>query len=486
MTDAEEPGPPAGEYIEQPFLGLLTDAIVLCELSEQLRRTGLGRHGTLARAAVTTGAFCIEASANALLGPVEAPEFLRNLADRLPIVEKFAFILFAVRPDGELDRGTKHVQEIRELFEVRDQLVHARARSRVVTHKDLGDGTIQISKTAPPTNHLRLPRSPEDWRASHAVRVLRAVSDFLDFFVLDLCEVKREEAAAILLSRVTIGGSERIVLPGRQRAILDRAIRRWPIDFRLIRLLLTREGAGDSQQKETLEVEARFSWGAGPVQLHDNRLSIEVDAPAVSSAVVSEAVMKFFTWFEEAQALPFGRSLVYFELWTEKEGRLVEYRTFLPDLPNAAGPAAEERPMGVVAGVATHFFANAIVEVRRPDDVLLVTFVLEDGSGRAVTFPAGEASALVQLIAMNRRSTWEPNDLPTPGPIVVHEKGRDYVVREVEIFAYDPTSRTAFLTYRAETGRTVQVNMSTATAARLFIELGRGLSRGAGGEPERP
>jgi len=486
VSDAEEPGQPAGQYIEQPFLGLLTDAIVLCELSEQLRRTGLGRHGTLARAAVTTGAFCIEAAANALLGPVQAPQFLRNVADRLPIVDKFAFILFAVRPDAELDRGTKHVQEIRELFDLRDQLVHARARSRAVSHKDLGDGTIQISKTDPFTNHLRLPRSPEDWSAAHAVRVLRAVSDFLDFFVLDLCEVNREDAAAILLSRVTIRGSEGIVVPSHQRVILDRAMRRWPIDFRLIRLLLTREGTGGSQEKETLELEARFSWGAAAVQVHDNRLPIEVDGPAVSSAVVSEAVMKFFMWFEEAQALPFGRSLVHFELWEEREGRLVEYRTFLPDWTNAARPAAEERPMGVVAGVATRFFANALVEVCRTDDVLLVMFLLEDGSGRAVTLPAGEANALLQLIAMNRRSSWEPNDLAAPGPDVVHEKGRDYVVREVDIFAYDPTSRTAFLTYRAESGQTAQVNMSTATAARLFIELGRALSRGAGGEAERP
>ena len=183
--------------------------------------------------------------------------------------------------------------------------------------------------------------------------------------------------------------------------------------------------------------------------------------------------------------MPFGRCLLTFELFSDVQGRLGEYRTFLSDWMKSPSPLAEERQIGLALGVETQFFANGIVAVGTSADSVVVTFLQDSGEGRIVGIPEVEARALVHLIELNRRTGWVPDDLVSSEPPKLHEKGRDYVVRRIDIFAYDPTSQAAFLTYEAESERFVQINMSTATAIRLQLELFRALSLGRDAEKAR-
>lgn len=462
-------------YAEQPFLGHLADAVLLCELAEQLPQLSFGRHGTLARASMMTAAFCVEAAANALLSPLDAPKFLLDVVDRLPVLDKFHFILFAVQPTRQFERGNRHAQEIHELFDLRSRFVHPRPQDREVTHRHLGDHTYHVRKQAPPTNHLKVPQSPEDWSTRDVIRVLRAISDFLDYFVLDLCEFPGEEARSILLARIDVDGKRGLLLPRRLRHVFARACTRWPIDFRLVRLLTATDS--DSEDGPSLQLDIRYSWSKGGMQVHDIPLSVSVPAPQVSNAALADGIMRFLLWFDEAQAVPFGRSVTQFDIHSE-HGKLAEYRAFVPSGRGDPDPVSDPQAIGVVMGVDQHFFANGLVNVRLDGALVFITLLVEGGTGRVLTVPVEEAVMLARWIAINRRNEWVADADPVAMPEVVDEKGSDYRVTRVEVFAYDPTSRTTFVTYDAEHGRKVQFNMSGGTAMLLLTELAARLSTG--------
>lgn len=300
-----------GTYYEQPFLSHFLDAIGLCDMAEALPHISRSRHSALARGAVMACSFSLEAAANILMGPIEAPRNLVKLVDQAKILDKFEFILFGIQPSKKLDRGVAYIQSVVELFEIRNSFVHPRTRKREITRRELGKGVVTIEKKDAKSNLLGLPASPEDWGVDDARRVLKATSDFLDYFVLDLCELENNLARRILLSTVEFEDSANLVLRDDEKDLLRRAACRWSIDFRLAELLLGEPPAAEAPNQKLLFV---FSWGLGGFQVHENKRLIEVEGETVTTVVVMAAVQQFMLWFAEAEYRTYGRHLLVFEI----------------------------------------------------------------------------------------------------------------------------------------------------------------------------
>lgn len=290
--------------------------------------------------------------------------------------------------------------------------------------------------------------------------------EFLDYFLLDLCEWPEDDIAALLLGSLVIDGAPKALLPGPQVALFARAARRG-LEIRALRAVLR---LSEQQQESTIELHVKYSWSRGHIQVHDQRQTVEIhDRPRLVDAVTG-AAQKFILWFASAQRHLRGRDLVLFDILSaDEQERYAHYRIFIPVGNERESPPAS-RPIGRVAGVSRQIFANGIATLEGAGDTWILILVEDSGNGRAISLPRSEIAPLRQLILNNSRSPWVPADA-MPCPAHVETKGRDFLVATVEIVAYDPTSRTAFICYTSEAGNLVQINLSTSNLMTLLAQL---------------
>ena len=454
-----------GTYYEQPFLDHFLDAIVLCEMAEDLPHLAMSRHSSLARASIMASIFSLEAASNVLMVPIQAPRRLVELVDQGQALDKFELVAYGVQPGKIFDRGSKHAQVVKELFDVRNKYVHPRGQKRTITHRELGEGAFTILKQDKPSNVLGLPPSPQDWNSKHARQVLQATSDFLDYFVIDLCELESDLVRRLFLSTIDIDGRAGLLLPSEQRNILRRAASKLNVSFRLGRILVGMEAT----PPPSVKISFKYSWGLRQGQLHDQRKIIEVDAEEINHEVLVSAVQRFLIWFEEAEHYPYGRRLILFEARSEDESICATFRLHSFDwMKEAPAGTGRHRPIGLVADVTKQLFFNAVIEVRRDNRDVVMVVLLDNGEGREIRLSLEASRQFLQSIALNRRSDWIAEELSKTKPERIESKGRDYEVQEVDIIAFDPTSKTAFWTYRAKSGSVIQVNMKPSILMILF------------------
>jgi hypothetical protein len=454
-----------GTYYEKPFLNHFIDAIVLCEMADDLPFLHMSRHSSLARSSIMASIFSLEAAANILMTPIRSPQMLLDMVDQRPSLDKYEFILFGVQPDKKFDRGAKYVQRVRELFEIRNKYVHPKSKAHAISSRELGEGAITIQKQDKP-NNLGLPISPDDWAASHAHNVLKAASDFLDYFVIDLCEFEADMIRRLFLNTIEINDKNGLVFPDEQKNVLHRAVSKYSIDFRMTRLLLDLSESNGRRVKLLFS----YSWGLRGMQLHGQNKIIEIDGEGVSSEIVANAVQLFLIWFEEAEHYPYGRRLIEFEVRSEdKSARYASFRTYITDwMEEAQEGTGKHRPIGIVADVKGHLFFNAVLGLRRDKNDLLLTVILDSGKGRELRLSLNTCIQFIQSVSMNRRNEWVSEGTYQGDTVTIENKGSDYEVDEVDMIAFDPRSRTTLWTYKARSGKLMQANMKPATLMTIF------------------
>ena len=450
-----------GTYYEQPFLEHFLDAIVLCEMAGDLPILAMSRHSSLARASIMAATFSIEAAANILMMPIKAPQRLIDLVDKGQVLDKYEFVLMGVQPNESLDRNTMRTQAVKELFTVRNMFVHSRSQKRAIKSRDLGEGAFTVQKQDKATNILGLPSSPEDWTVHHALRVLQATSDFLDYFVIDLCKLEDDLIRKLFLCTIETHGKSGLVLPAEQKNILHRALSKYSIDFRMARLLI----GSDVLKTRSVKLFFSYTWGMKSIQLHDQKKIIEVDGDEVTSEIITNAVQHFLIWFEEAEHNPYGRRLILFEAWSEDGSeRYATFRTYLTDcMKEAKSGTGIHRPIGIVPGTKAQLFFNAVLGVRRDKGELTLTVLLDTGKGRELKLNLEASMQFLQCVTLNRRNEWISEGVTDLKAEMIETKGKDYEVNEVDRIGYDPTSRTTIWTYKARSGCLMQANMKPST-----------------------
>jgi hypothetical protein len=214
------------------FEDLLYDAVHLLYLAHDVDREldSDGYEFTFIRSSVLNTLLLFECGANCCIDSLNLPSVFEQDIDKLPFLSKYEYFLSQVDGKAKFDRGCKEVQVAAELKAVRDNYVHPKVRRE--RYKLVGElvWDADFGKTA----HLKIPRSPREWRPSHAALALRAANDFFNLFFLSWCKFETNTVCEILLSEnaasIPATSSTTIDCVGG----LNRATQEWNIDFKFI------------------------------------------------------------------------------------------------------------------------------------------------------------------------------------------------------------------------------------------------------------
>jgi hypothetical protein len=113
------------QFVDQRALTFVVDIAVTLEESEKNKATCLG--SALARSAITNAALLLECVSNSCLGSLSLPKRLLEELDRLPVLPKLDYYLFA-RTSKHIDRGCREVEQAVDVLKLRDHIVHPKLR----------------------------------------------------------------------------------------------------------------------------------------------------------------------------------------------------------------------------------------------------------------------------------------------------------------------------------------------------------------------
>ncbi|WP_194866761.1 hypothetical protein [Pseudoalteromonas sp. PPB1] len=193
------------QWLSRPFFELFCDAIELA------RGSKLDEPSVTARASILTVILSIEAGANCFLDCYPMSKHLKQSIDKFSPLDKYDF-LFSMRMDGtqsHFDRGSKQVQNIKEMINLRNKYVHPKPKANNVKLEEMS-GNNTFSQGEKLTPQLKIPEESSCWNGEHARCVINAVADFLSFFLIKLCKYDSKEATRFLSSEMIYKKSHHI------------------------------------------------------------------------------------------------------------------------------------------------------------------------------------------------------------------------------------------------------------------------------------
>jgi hypothetical protein len=219
-------------YHHKVFEELLYDAVLLAYMSSDLRKEdeSTTRPNSLARASVVSSILSFECAANCCIGSLSRSRALLDDIDKLPFLSKFELFLTGLDHTKALDRGCLAVQHASELKKIRDQYVHLKVKRFEWKQASEREQVAEAGETP----LLKIPLDMTIWEASVAVSALKAITNFFNYFFIDLCNFDSNTTCEILL------GSQTVQIPSRTSysidcvGDLDRAINEWGISFRFL------------------------------------------------------------------------------------------------------------------------------------------------------------------------------------------------------------------------------------------------------------
>ena len=223
------------EYRHSVFEELFYDSVHLAYLAhDQAKReeaddyVGDLHSAVLARASIISSMLTLEAAANCCLDILPWPRALRDDIDKLPALSKLELFLKHHNSTKVLDRGSKTVQEVEDLKGLRDRFVHPKVRradwtpvSDTRQEVDLGESKV-----------LALPFDTGSWGPRDAREVLRAVTEFFNYFFIDLCGLSSNQTCEILVGSGPIDLDHPTNYHMDSVDELKRAATEWSIKFR--------------------------------------------------------------------------------------------------------------------------------------------------------------------------------------------------------------------------------------------------------------
>jgi len=207
-----------------PFAGLLTDAIVFDGFAHTTEIEDFPAVNRYAKAAVTNAVLAIEAGANSCLARMTYPEIVVKQLDKLPVVDKYD-VLYVSMLGKKLDRGCRHFQAIKELFQLRNQYVHPKIKKVEMKIKSSGNGRktyqkdMEYKKTSPV---LKIPYDFSTWTGEHSRSVVKATISFLNYFFVELCGLNSEKSSELLSVFVKGPVNTATLLSASERDVLHR------------------------------------------------------------------------------------------------------------------------------------------------------------------------------------------------------------------------------------------------------------------------
>jgi len=195
------------------FDTLLLDSLKFLLLAEDADRTE-GEVFAFSRASITYSLLLLEAAANICVEHLDLGGAVYNEIDRLPILAKFDFYLRTRFKGRFIDRGTHHVECLKELEALRDSLVHLKPQ-RVIWDGNPDDG---METTPVRTRSLQVRINPKFWTFEDAVKVSRGTHQFMNYFFKEKCKYRPKMVASLLFSHAEVPGDENHFYPHLHRS----------------------------------------------------------------------------------------------------------------------------------------------------------------------------------------------------------------------------------------------------------------------------
>lgn len=179
-------------FRDQRALVLLVDVAALLNAAKANASRWYGR--ACARAAVANAALLLECAANSCLFSLDLPRKLVEELDRLPVISKFDYFLFA-RTQSHVDRSRHEVQLAGEVTRLRDHLVHPKPNPGYVV-EEVPEVKVEYGRT----KALSIPWDVRDWDHDVAHKVATAVLCFLRCFFLGWCGLTPGRVTGLLVA----------------------------------------------------------------------------------------------------------------------------------------------------------------------------------------------------------------------------------------------------------------------------------------------
>jgi hypothetical protein len=183
--------------VNRPFLDIFTDSIRFASLCNISGATP-GIHNCMAKASILHSIFALECAENCCVAVMEYSSNILDAVDRWQPLEKFEFVQLLFNPSRPFDRGTQEVQHLKELFKIRNDYVHPKARelsTRMTQEHGLELGTSK-------SQFLGIPRETNFWSQDHASIVIKSACKFDNSFFLEWCNLPQGEVTSMLLSGI--------------------------------------------------------------------------------------------------------------------------------------------------------------------------------------------------------------------------------------------------------------------------------------------
>jgi hypothetical protein len=180
-----------GQHTTNEFLPTLGHAMRFRELTELP-----GPLGDLQSFSTATTFFCaatVEAAANGLLQLVEASRKVLDLIDRFPVIDKIDLV--ATARGKSINRGARAVQQLQELIQSRNGIVHPKIMTREVKFESL-PGNEHYSRRHVANDFAVTDGSTEREIATKAVHT---TVEFLNYAIADLLVLSQSEAEHCLI-----------------------------------------------------------------------------------------------------------------------------------------------------------------------------------------------------------------------------------------------------------------------------------------------
>jgi len=168
-----------------------------------------------------------EVAANILIETLGLESSVWSDVDRMSTIGKFDFFLRTTFRKRKLNRGTKELQGLKELKQLRDSFVHPKPQ-RVVWSLSAEGLDLGSSDRTP---LLAMSKNPSMWCVEDAVKGMRAVHAFLSHYFKFICKYSKMQSSNLLFSTDEEAGARLRKIEYSFGDEFDDAIQKWSIDL---------------------------------------------------------------------------------------------------------------------------------------------------------------------------------------------------------------------------------------------------------------
>ncbi len=185
------------EIVNKAFFEQLNDAVFLIKCSEDIPYG----EGAFSRQAIITSILCLESAANCFMYAIPCTKAMKSALDKLSLVDKYEYLYMSIIESKSINRGSPYFQKLSELVKIRNKYVHSKPSSEILPPNEISKPVLDDEKS----QYLKLPIDPQSWQIKDAKNVVKYVCDFIDHFLIDLCEFPPSYSTNFLITTLYSG-----------------------------------------------------------------------------------------------------------------------------------------------------------------------------------------------------------------------------------------------------------------------------------------